>query len=54
MLIKMVEEKSKRYKELQKVNFIQNNQIMGMEDKAYMIGWIITGYIRIGMVFFYN
>ncbi|CAD8046598.1 unnamed protein product [Paramecium primaurelia] len=41
MLIKLVEEKSKRYKELQK--------IMGMNEKAYTIGWILTGYIRIGI-----
>ncbi|CAD8087917.1 unnamed protein product [Paramecium sonneborni] len=41
MLIKMVEEKSKRYKELQK--------IMGMNNNAYLIGWVITGYIRIGI-----
>ncbi|CAD8212177.1 unnamed protein product [Paramecium octaurelia] len=41
MLIKLVEEKSKRYKELQK--------IMGMSEKAYTIGWILTGYIRVGI-----
>ncbi|CAD8167077.1 unnamed protein product [Paramecium pentaurelia] len=41
MLIKLVEEKSKRYKELQK--------IMGMKDNAYLYGWVITGYIRIAI-----
>ncbi|CAD8050496.1 unnamed protein product [Paramecium sonneborni] len=41
MLIKLVEEKSKRFKELQK--------IMGMNEKAYTIGWVLTGYIRIGI-----
>ncbi|CAD8160982.1 unnamed protein product [Paramecium pentaurelia] len=39
MLIKLVEEKSKRYKELQK--------IMGMNEKSYLIGWVLTGYIRV-------
>lgn len=23
---------------------------MGMNEKAYTIGWILTGYIRIGIV----
>ncbi|CAD8075622.1 unnamed protein product [Paramecium sonneborni] len=41
MLIKMVEEKSKKYKKYQK--------IMGMNDNSYLIGWIITGYIKIGI-----
>ncbi|CAK72042.1 unnamed protein product (macronuclear) [Paramecium tetraurelia] len=39
ILIKLVEEKSKRYKELQK--------IMGMSEKSYLIGWVLTGYIRV-------
>ncbi|CAK55643.1 unnamed protein product (macronuclear) [Paramecium tetraurelia] len=38
LLINLVEEKSERFKESQK--------IMGMKQRSYLIGWILYGYIK--------
>lgn len=47
LLINLVQEKSERFKETQKVVAIiiyPSLQIMGMQSRAYEIGWIIYGY----------
>ncbi|CAD8180047.1 unnamed protein product [Paramecium pentaurelia] len=38
IMVHLVEEKSKKYKELQ--------GIMGLNQSAYKIGWLLTGYLR--------